>query len=106
MCRVAGTLQYDLDPVQNWDRNSWPPLGQVTLECPSCGGDIRLISFITDPRPIRKILTHQGEPLDPPRVSPSWGPPADLGELVQAEDDRSLYQAAPDELPTIDIHRR
>ena len=25
---------------------------------PGCGGDIRLIAFITDPGPIRKILTH------------------------------------------------
>jgi hypothetical protein len=41
------------------------------LACPNCGGDIRLISFITDLRPIRKILTYLGEPLDPPRVSPA-----------------------------------
>ncbi len=27
------------------------------LECPNCGGDIRLIAFITEPGPIRKILT-------------------------------------------------
>ena len=33
---------------------------------PGCGGDIRLISFITEPGPIRKILTHLGEPLEPP----------------------------------------
>ena len=26
-----------------------------------CGGDIRLIAFITEPGPIRKILTHLGE---------------------------------------------
>ena len=28
----------------------------LPLMCPACGGDIRLISFITDPAPIRKIL--------------------------------------------------
>ena len=33
--------------------------------------------------PIRKILTHLGEPLEPPPVSPARGPPADWGELVQ-----------------------
>jgi len=32
----------------------------------NCGGDIRLIAFITEPGPIRKILTHLGEPLEPP----------------------------------------
>jgi len=45
------------------------------LECPECGGDIRLIVFITELGPIRKILTYLGEPLEPP----------------------------PDELPDIDI---
>jgi hypothetical protein len=27
------------------------------LACPACGGDIRLIAFITKPGPIRRILT-------------------------------------------------
>ena len=76
------------------------------LACPSCGGDIRLISFITQPETIRQILTHVGEALEPPLVSPARGPPVDWDDLVQAEDDRSLSQAAPAELPTIDIHRR
>jgi hypothetical protein len=30
----------------------------------TCGGDIRLIAFITEPGPIRKILTHVREPLE------------------------------------------
>jgi len=42
---------------------------EFPLECPACGGDIRLIAFITEPGPIRKILTHLGEPLEPPPVS-------------------------------------
>jgi hypothetical protein len=33
--------------------------------------------------PIRKILAHLGEPLEPPPVSPARGPPTDWGELVQ-----------------------
>jgi len=61
---------------------------EFPLECPACGGDIRLIAFITDPRPIRKILTHLGEPLEPPPVSPARGPPTDWGELAQVHDDR------------------
>ena len=35
---------------------------EFPLECPNCGGDIRLIASITDPGPIRKILTHLGHP--------------------------------------------
>ncbi len=50
---------------------------EFPLECPNCGGDIRLIAFITEPGPIRKILTHLGEPLEPPPVSPARGPPID-----------------------------
>jgi hypothetical protein len=79
---------------------------EFPLACPSCGGDIRLISFITAPRPIRKILTHLGEPLEPPHVSPARGPPVDWGDLVQSFGDGELEQASPDDLPMIDIHHR
>ena len=40
----------------------------------------------------------------PPPVSPARGPPTDWGELVQAHDDRDVFQVSPDELPVIDIH--
>ena len=76
------------------------------LACPNCGGDIRLISFITQPGSIRKILTHLGEPLEPPYVAPARGPPVAWDDLVHAEDDHSLDQATPDDLSMIDIHRR
>jgi len=59
-----------------------------------------------DPGPIRKILTHLGEPLEPPPLSPARGPPTDWGELVQIHDDRDVFQASPDDLPVIDIHSR
>jgi hypothetical protein len=77
---------------------------EFPLQCPNCGGDIRLISFITEPGPIRRILTHLGEPLEPPPLSPARGPPTDWGELVQAHDDRDVSHASPDELPVIDMH--
>jgi hypothetical protein len=72
---------------------------EFPLQCPGCGGDIRLIAFITEPGPIRKILTHLGESLE----SPPGGPPTDWGELAQAHDDRDVFQASRDELPVIDI---
>ena len=56
------------------------------------------------PGPIRKILTHLGEPLEPPPVSPARGPPTDWEELVQVHDDRAIFQSSPDELPDIDIN--
>jgi hypothetical protein len=77
---------------------------EFPLECPGGGGDIRLIAFMTDPRPTWMILTHLSEPLEPPLLSPARGPPTDWGELVQVHDDRDVFQASPDELPVIDIH--
>ena len=76
------------------------------LACPNCGGEIRLISFSTDPEPIRKILLHLGEPMDPPRVSPARGPPVDWGELAQSQGAGEFEQLSPDDLPMIDIHHR
>jgi hypothetical protein len=56
----------DKPPSHDTSRIAWAKLmarvgEEFPLECPGCGGDIRLIAFITDPGPIRKILTHLGE---------------------------------------------
>ncbi len=69
---------------------------EFPLECPNCGGDIRLIAFITEPGAIRKILTHLREPLEPPPVSPARGPPTDWDELVQIHDERDVFQGRID----------
>ena len=76
----------------------------LPLQCPSCGGDIRLIAFIAEPGPIPKILRALGQPLEPPPLAPARGPPTDWGELVQVHDDRDVFQAtdsrtAPDRPP-------
>ena len=42
---------------------------EVPLACPTCGGDVRLIAFITDPGPSRKILPHLGEAIEPPLIA-------------------------------------
>jgi hypothetical protein len=59
---------------------------------------------VREPGPIRKNLTHLGEPLEPPPISPARGPPTDWGELIQAHDDREAVQVSRDELRVIDIH--
>jgi len=46
---------------------------------------------MTEPGPIRKILTHLGEPLEPPPIAAARGPPTDWGELVQIHDDRDVF---------------
>jgi hypothetical protein len=53
------------------------------LVCRACGGDIRLIAFITAPGPVRKILSHIGDPVEPPSVSPARRAPTEWSELAQ-----------------------
>jgi len=43
------------------------------LACPNCGGRMRLIATIEDPRIVRRILTHLG-------LAGDEGPPADLSD--------------------------
>jgi len=54
----------------------WP------LACPRCGSPLRVISFITDPAVIEKILRHLDEPIKPPPISPARGPPQDEFYLI------------------------
>ena len=74
------------------------------LLCPKCGGQMRLIAFITEGTQIRKILDHIGVDPDPPQISPARGPPlwddcsdAQTDEGVHIEPDWDLAaQPAPD----------
>ncbi len=65
---------------------------ECPLMCSNCGGDIRLIAIITDVGPVRKILIHFGELLEPPPLAPARGPPTDWGELVWVHDDIEIDQ--------------
>ena len=47
----------------------------LPLLCPKCGGEMRIIAFITEGAVIREILGHLGEPISPPRLMPARGPP-------------------------------
>ena len=74
------------------------------LLCPICGGQMRLIAFVTEGTQIRKILNHIGVDPDPPHISPARGPPlwedcddAQIDHGVQFGPDWDLAaQAAPD----------
>ena len=45
------------------------------LVCPRCGGNMRLIAFITEGVQIRRILEHIGVDALAPRIAPARGPP-------------------------------
>jgi len=42
-----------------------------TLLCPSCGGEMKIIAFLTETEPIGQILCHIGERDHAPAISPS-----------------------------------
>jgi len=77
------------------------------LLCPMCGGQMRIIAFITFSADIHKILNHIGVDPEAPRIAPARGPPLwddcgapesqEQGEGVEAEPDWDLAnQSAPD----------
>jgi hypothetical protein len=43
---------------------------------PICGGERRIIAFITEAVDVRAILEHLGEPATPPRIASARGLPA------------------------------
>ena len=45
------------------------------LVCPQCGGELRLIAFLTEADPIQRLLIHIGEPATPPPIVPARAPP-------------------------------
>ena len=68
----------------------FPPL------CPKCGGEIRIIAFITEAPAVREILTYLGEPTSPPRMAPARGPPLwEMADAGQGQFDPNA-QPAPD----------
>jgi hypothetical protein len=77
------------------------------LLCPMCGGQMRIIAFITHSADIRQILEHIGADSEPPRIAPARGPPlwddcdAQMGEGAGGEPDwvtdwDGAVQPAPD----------
>jgi hypothetical protein len=64
------------------------------LLCPLCGGQMRLIAFITEGTQIRKILDHIGVDSEPPHIAPARGPPLwDDGGDVQMGDGAQIEPA-------------
>ena len=47
----------------------------LPLVCPSCGGSMSIIAFVTDPTPVRSILICLDLPSRPPLLTPARGPP-------------------------------
>ena len=68
-------------PARRW--RTWAELMKRAFDidvllCPHCGGARKLISLITDPAVIRRILSHLKLPLEFPSVAPARAPPEPL----------------------------
>jgi len=58
---------------------------------------VRIVAFITETAPARRILITVGEPGEPPRISPVRGPPAWDGRPVEGVPDwDALSQPQPE----------
>jgi hypothetical protein len=56
------------------------------LECPSCGGRMRILAAIQTPGAIRAILEHLGLPSRAPPISPARSAHEDSGSEMYPED--------------------
>jgi len=72
----------------------------LRLLCPVCGGEMRIISFITLHSTIRRILRHLDLPHRPRLVSPARGPPQAELHLDQSP---AFDLAAPEALPEFEV---
>jgi hypothetical protein len=72
----------------------------LPLLCPVCGGEMRIISFITLPSTVERILLHLDLPHRPPRVFPARGPPQAELDLDQSP---AFDLAAPDAAPKVEF---
>ena len=50
-------------------------LGLDVLTCEHCGGRREVLTFITDPLVIQRILEHLGLPSEPPQIRAARPPP-------------------------------
>ena len=55
---------------------------------------MKIIAFIDEGDAIKEILSHLGEPADPPRIAPAHGPP--LWEAAGRGGDGLLIQPLPE----------
>ena len=83
------------------------------LRCPKCGGQMRLIAFITEGTQIRRILDHIGVDSEPPHISPARGPPlwddcdAQTVEGVASEPDWATdWDGAAQPAPDYEVDQR
>ena len=64
-----------IPPASAGPYSSLVSIGVLPLLCPSCGGQMRILGFLTDPPVVSRILLHLELHHLPPPLSPARGPP-------------------------------
>jgi hypothetical protein len=79
----------------------------LPLLCPACGGDLRILAFLTDPPVVRAILLHLDLPHRPPPLAPARAPPQ-IDFLTDPSPDFPAFDPVePDPVPEFEsISRR
>jgi hypothetical protein len=98
--KVTGQEQDIIDPKQLELKKKNIPWARLLARvfnidvetCSKCGGKMKIIAAIEDPKVIRKILEHMGLDTKPPRLMPARGPPKVQHHF---EDDFSLPKTHP-----------
>jgi len=79
------------------------------LRCPHCGGRRRILSFLTEPSTVRRILAHLEIPTTPPPLAPAALPLAPEGQWcvdVSGAEDERAWDGEPDVDADGDVHAR
>jgi len=71
---------------------------EFPLQCPACGGDIRLISFITEPRPIHATAAGRSRPTSNRRFASRRRPGARRPRRLSGTDKRAARDRHPQPL--------
>jgi len=103
--RPAPSVTQTAPPRSRSSRMLWAQLlariyEVLPLLCPACGGEMRIISFITLPSTVERILLHLDLPHRPPPVSPARGPPQAEFDLDQSP---AFDLAAPEPIPDFEF---
>ena len=63
------------------------------LVCPQCGGELKIVAFLTEADPIQRILIYIGEPVTQPRIAIARAPPdwleADIDQTCLNESEQA-----------------
>lgn len=82
-------------PPPGYEVDEGGELVMTSARLPRCGAEMRIVPFITETAPIERVLTHIGEPVEPPRINPARGPPAWDDPPIEAEPDWDALAQPP-----------